>query len=156
MSLFWYGSQGNDIYNGVKWFTDFYGNFAGGKSNRAVNDSWTPDNHNASLAIQEAGSSESSGLVPNSYFVEDGSYLRLRSLQLGYTFPAAILQRAGLQSGRVFVQGNSLLTFTGYDGPDPVIGFSTTGGGGGSTNFGIDEGQYPTPKQILFGLSFSL
>lgn len=156
LNMFWYGSQGNDIFNGVKWFTDFYGNFAGAKSNRAVNDSWTPNNHNASLPIQESGSSESSGLVPNSYFVEDGSYLRLRSLQLGYTFPSDILQRAGLQNVRVFVQGNNLFTFTGYDGPDPEIGFSTTGGGGGSTNFGIDEGQYPTPKQILFGLSFSL
>ncbi|WP_234571897.1 SusC/RagA family TonB-linked outer membrane protein [Rhodohalobacter sp. 614A] len=156
LNMFWYGSQGNDIWNGVKWFTDFYGNFNGAKSNRAVNDSWTPENRNAQLPIQEASGSFSSGEEPNSYFVEDGSYLRLRSLQLGYTLPADLLQRAGIRNVRLYVQGNNLITFTGYNGPDPEIGFFSGDGGGGSTNFGIDEGQYPTPKQFLFGINISI
>lgn len=156
-SMFWYGSQGNDIWNQVKYWTDFYSSFTGAKSNTAVHDSWTPDNQNATAPIQETESSFSTDGVPNSYYVEDGSYLRLRTVQLGYTLPVDIVDRIGVRNLRLYVQGNNLVTFTGYSGPDPEIGFFTGGGeGGGPTNFGIDEGQYPTPRQILFGLSFSL
>lgn len=157
LSMFWYGSQGNDIWNQVKYWTDFYPSFAGAKSTRAAYDSWRPDNTNPTAPIQENESTFSTDGVPNSYYVEDGSYLRLRTIQLGYTLPVDITDRIGVRNLRVYVQGNNLLTFTGYSGPDPEIGFFTGGGeGGGPTNFGIDEGQYPTPKQFLFGLSFGL
>jgi TonB-dependent starch-binding outer membrane protein SusC len=157
LNMFWYGSQGNDIWNQVKYWTDFFPSFNGAKSNTAVHNSWTPDNTNAKAPIQENTSTFSTDGVPNSYYVEDGSYLRLRSLQVGYTLPVEIVQRVGVRNLRVYVQGNNLVTFTGYSGPDPEIGFFTgSGAGGGPTNFGIDEGQYPTPRQILFGISFSL
>lgn len=157
LSMFWYGSQGNDIWNQVKYWTDFYSSFTGAKSNTALNDSWTPDNRNATAPIQENESSFSTDNVPNSYYVEDGSYLRLRNLQVGYTLPADLSQRIGVRNLRLYVQGNNLVTFTGYSGPDPEVGFFTgSGAGGGSTNFGIDEGQYPTPKQILFGINLSI
>lgn len=157
LNMFWYGSQGNDIWNQVKYWTDFYPSFNGAKSNTALNNSWTPDNRDAEAPILENVSTFSTDNEPNSYYVEDGSFLRLRSLQLGYTLQPELLQRIGLNNVRVYVQANNLVTFTGYSGPDPEIGFYTGGdGGGGSTNFGIDEGQYPTPRQLLFGLNFSL
>src|SRR5699024_1391492 len=52
-SMFWYGSQGNDIWNQVRWWTDFYGSFSGAKSRAMLYDSWTQDNHNASAPILE-------------------------------------------------------------------------------------------------------
>ncbi|MCC5941094.1 MAG: TonB-dependent receptor [Balneolaceae bacterium] len=156
-SMFWYGSQGNDIWNQVKYWTDFYPSFIGAKSNTAVHDSWRPDNQNATAPIQENQSSFSTDGVPNSYYVEDGSYLRLRNLQVGYTLQPDVLQRIGIRNLRLYVQGNNLVTFTGYSGPDPEVGFFTgSGAGGGSTNFGIDEGQYPTPKQFIFGINLSI
>lgn len=157
LSMFWYGSQGNDIWNQVRYWTDFFPSFVGAKSNTAVSNSWTPDNRDARAPIQENTSSFSTDNVPNSYYVEDGSYLRLRNLQVGYTLSADFAQRIGVRNLRLYVQGNNLVTFTGYSGPDPEIGFFTgSEAGGGSTNFGIDEGQYPTPKQILFGINLSI
>ena len=62
-SMFLYGSQGNDIWNQVKWWTDFYSNFAGAKSKAALYDSWTPDNQNASLPMQTVGGGVSTSTV---------------------------------------------------------------------------------------------
>jgi TonB-dependent starch-binding outer membrane protein SusC len=157
MTMFFYGSQGNDIWNQVKWWTDFFPSFQGGKSHTALYDSWTPDNRDATAPIQENEGSFSTNAAPNSYYVEDGSYLRLRNLQVGYTIPTDFVQRAGLSNLRLYVQANNLFTITGYSGIDPEVGYFTgSGAGGGSTNFGIDEGQYPTFRQFLFGINLSI
>ena len=156
VSAFLYGSQGNDIWNQVRWWTDFYPNFQGGKSRTALYDSWTPDNQNATAPIQENEGSFSTNAVPNSYYVEDGSYLRLRTLQVGYNLPVDMLSQLGVSSMRVYLQGNNLFTITGYSGLDPEVGYFTgSGAGGGSTNFGIDEGQYPTFRQYTMGVNIT-
>ncbi len=156
MSMFIYGSQGNDIWNQVKWWTDFFPNFQGAKSKTALYDSWTPENTNATAPIQENVGSFSTNATPNSYYVEDGSYLRLKNLQIGYTLPVESLSVIGVSNLRLYVQGNNLFTITGYSGIDPEVGFYTgSGAGGGSTNFGIDEGQYPTFRQYLFGVNIT-
>ncbi|TPE44036.1 SusC/RagA family TonB-linked outer membrane protein [Pontibacter mangrovi] len=147
-SMFLYGSQGNDIWNQVKWWTDFYPNFGGAKSKTAVHDSWTPENRNATAPIQEQSGSFSTTNVPNSYFVEDGSYLRARNMQLGYTLPKTILDNYGVGSLRVYLQATNLFTITNYSGIDPEIS-------GGTTAFGIDEGNYPNVRQYLVGLNLS-
>ena len=84
---------------------------------------------------------------PSSYFVEDGSYLRLRTIQLGYSLPNSILDNIGLTSARVFVNGQNILTITGYEGLDPEVG------GGGNTSRGFDGlGQYPQTRLISAGV----
>ena len=147
-STFLYGVYGNDIWNQVKWWHDFYSSFNGAKSNTALYDSWTPNNQNASAPIQETGGSFSTANVPNSYFVEDGSYLRVRNIQLGYSLPTNILDNVGLDRLRLYVQGANLFTITNYSGVDPELT-------GTATAFGIDEGAYPTPKQIIFGVNLT-
>ena len=147
-SAFFFGSQGNDIWNQVKWWVDFYSNFAGAKSHAALYDSWSPDNPDASLPMQTTGGGFSSSTVPNSYFVEDGSFLRLKELIVGYTLPVNVAQMISASNLRFYVQGSNLLTFTGYSGLDPEIG-------GGNTNFGIDEGAYASPRQILLGVNIT-
>ncbi len=142
-----YGVQGNEIWNQVKWWTDFYSSFQGAKSKTALYDSWTPENHNAKAPIQENEGSFSTNQVPNSYYVEDGSYLRVRNIQLGYTLPYKLLQPLGVHRLRLYVQAANVLTFTKYSGLDPEIG------GAGATNFGIDEGAYSAPRQYLFGVN---
>lgn len=146
-SAFFYGVGGNDIWNNVRWYTDFYSSFNGSaNSNTAVYNSWTPENMNAKAPIQELDGYTSTKNVPNSYFVEPGGYLRLRNAALGYTLPEEWLTRARLKRVRVYVQAANLFTITKYTGPDPEISGTTTA-------FGIDQGTYITPRQILFGLN---
>lgn len=147
-----YGSQGAEIYNQVKWWTDFYSGFNGAKAEVALNDSWTPNNRDAEAPIQELERSFSTNQVPNSYFVEDGDYLRVRNVQLGYTVPSSLSQQIGAENLRVYVQATNLFTLTGYSNPEPSIG------GGDETDvtgFGIDEGAYPTPREFIAGVNLT-
>jgi hypothetical protein len=80
--------------------------------------------------------------------VEDGSYLRAKNVQLGYTLPADLISKYGMGSLRVYVQAANLFTITNYSGIDPEIS-------GGTTAFGIDEGNYPNMRQYLVGLNVS-
>lgn len=84
------------------------------------------------------------------FFVEDGSYLRLKNLQLGYTLPPSLVSKAYLQSLRVYVSVDNLLTLTGYTGLDPEIG-----SGGWILDTAIDKGFYPQVKTVGFGINAS-
>jgi hypothetical protein len=153
-SAFLYGVQGNKIWNQVKWWTDFYNSFQGAKSTTALYNSWTPQNHNAVAPIQEPGSYFSTNTVPNSYYVENGSYLRLKNIQIGYTLPHSFLGQYGVSQFRVYVQAANILTATKYTGLDPEVGFNQGAGSTGSyTDFGVDEGSYATPRSVLVGVN---
>jgi hypothetical protein len=146
LTAFLYGSQGNDIINNNKWWTDFWPSFQGQKSTRLLNESWTPTNTGATVPKATNISNFSTNTQYNSYYVEDGSFLRLKNLQLGYTIPESITGKVNIKSLRVYVQGVNLITATKYSGLDPELG-------GGDTSFGFDGGNYPTVKQFLFGLN---
>ncbi len=152
MGMSLYGVQGNEIWNQIKWWTDFYASFQGAKSETALNDSWTPENTDATAPIQENQGSFSTNGVPNSYYVEDGSYLRVRNIQLGYTLPTRLINPVGMQRLRLYVQAANVLTLTGYSGVDPEVG---EGSVGGSVAFGIDEGAYAAPRKLLVGLNLT-
>lgn len=154
-SAFFYGSQGNDIWNQVRWWTDFYPSFQGAKSSRALHDSWSEDNPDASIPIQENSGSTATNLVPNSYYVEDGSYLRLKTIQVGYSLSPSALQQLGINRLRVYVQGQNLFTLTGYKGADPEIG-NTQSANASTTSFGVDEGSYPASRQYLLGINLEI
>lgn len=153
LSAFFYGISGNKIWNQVKWWTDFYPSFGGGLSKTAMYDSWTPDHQDAKAPILENSGNFSNTSVPNSYFVEDGSYFRLKNMQIGYTLPSSLLEKAGISRVRIYVQGANLFTITKYTGIDPEVGVSQEGGDRRSVELGIDEGAYPSQKQFLFGLN---
>ncbi|MDH3698535.1 MAG: SusC/RagA family TonB-linked outer membrane protein, partial [Flavobacteriaceae bacterium] len=118
-SAFFSGSQGNDAYNYQKIFTDFPTFFNGNRSARVL-DSWTPSNTNATLPAlsQTITNAETQ---PNSYFVEDASFLRLKNLQVGYTFDESVTDAIGLDMLRLYVQGTNLFTVTDYQGFDPEV-----------------------------------
>ena len=157
-SIFLYGVYGNDIWNNVKWWTDFYASFPGAASSKtALYNSWTFNNHNAKAPIQDAvnGSNASTNTVPNSYFVEKGSYLRAKNVTLGYTFSANSLNRVGISRIRAYIQAANLFTVTKYTGVDPEISINATNGQNGATDFGVDEGSYANPRQYLLGLQIT-
>ncbi len=84
-------------------------------------------------------------------YIEDGSYVRLKNISLGYTFPKKMITRWGLESLRLYCNIQNLLTITGYDGYDPEIGASTQ-----SANvMGLDNARYPSPTTYSFGLNVS-
>lgn len=87
----------------------------------------------------------------SSRYIEDGSYIRLKSLSLSYTFDKKLVQKIGLDNIRATVSANNLVTITGYDGYDPEVGASTTS----SNVFGLDNGRYPSPTSWAVGLSVS-
>ncbi len=149
MSAFFFASVGNDIYNYTKWWTDFWPSFQGAKSQAALYDSWLPSRPNATTPIAENASNFSTNAQSNSYYIEDGSYLRLRNLTIGYTLPQVLTQRWRMERVRLYAQGVNLLTITGYSGLDPELG----GPQGSDTSFGIDYGNYPVVRQYLFGLN---
>ncbi len=146
LSAFFNGSQGNDLYNYNKIYSDFPTFFDANRSTR-VNDSWRPDNTNASLPAlsQSVQNNETS---PNSFFVEDGSYFRLKNLQVGYTFDGDWTRKAHLDSFRIYAQGTNLFTITDYDGVDPEIA------GNNNLSLGIDYRVYPYSQ--IFTLGFNV
>jgi TonB-linked SusC/RagA family outer membrane protein len=146
-SVFFYGVQGNQIWNQTLWWTDFYASFSGGKSKTALYNSWSPDHTNAKAPLQEVNGYQSTNLAPNSYYIENGSYLRCKNMMLGYTFGGSMLQKIHVSTFRLYVQAANLFTATKYTGYDPEIN------GTGVTQFGIDEGAYPSTKQWLVGIN---
>jgi len=157
-SVFLYGVYGNDIWNNIKWWTDFYGSFPGAAASRtALYNSWTFDNHHAKGPVQDAinGSNASTNTVPNSYFVEKGSYLRAKNMTLGYTFSADGLTRVGISRIRAYLQAANLFTVTKYSGVDPEISVNAINGQNSATDFGVDEGAYASPRQYLLGLQIT-
>ncbi len=143
-----YGSQGNEIYNTIRSFTHFFSTYVGAKSNDLLN-AWTPENPNSSIPkIESTGSFSSSG-VSNSFYVENGSFLKMRSLMIGYTVQPAVLKKFGMSKLRVYAQGANLFTLTKYTGLDPELS-------GNSSAFGIDYANYPNnQKNFIFGLNLS-
>ncbi len=154
MQLFFTGSQGNDVYNYSKVFTDFGLFFNSNRSTRVLN-AWTPSNTNtsvpaltASYPLEEASA--------NTYFVEDGSYLRLKNMQIGYTLPSDITNKIGLSSLRLYLQGTNIFTITDYEGFDPEVIPIDADGVGQNLNLGIDRRVYPQPKIYTLGINLKL
>jgi hypothetical protein len=90
----------------------------------------------------------------NSYYVEDGSYLRAKTVQLGFTIPKRLIGRLAMENARIYVQAQNLFTLTKYTGPDPDLTIiSRDPGGARDLYMGVDLSGFPNPKQFLFGLS---
>ncbi len=149
LTTFLYGSKGNDIFNYNKWWTDFWPSFQGQKSKELLNDSWTPERTGASVPKASNKSNLSTNTVANTYYIENGSYLRMKNIQLGYNFPTSMIGKAGLSSLRVYIQGVNLFTVTKYTGLDPELG-------GDDRGFGTDAGNYPAVRQFLVGVNLGL
>jgi TonB-dependent SusC/RagA subfamily outer membrane receptor len=145
-----YLSQGNDIYNFTKWWTDFWPSFSGQKSKGLLYNSWTESNKSATIPKASNISNFSTNTQNSSYFVEDGSFIRCRSLQLGYSFNEGFLHKFRISSLRLYVQAVNLFTLTKYSGLDPELGDF------GEVAFGIDNGNYPNVRQVSFGVQLGI
>jgi TonB-dependent starch-binding outer membrane protein SusC len=147
VNAYTYAGIGNKIFNASKWFTDFYPSFAGAAISERVKNSWTPSNPGATIPIFETASNFSTNTQANSFYVEDGSFLRFQNLSVGYNLPANILTRLRAQRLRISASVNNLATLTKYEGLDPAVG------GNADTQFGIDVGSYPLTRSWNIGIN---
>jgi len=86
-------------------------------------------------------------------YIEDGSYLRIKNISLGYNLPKSLIQKAKIENIRVYVNIQNLYTFTKYSGYDPEVGASTQDSTG--MTFGVDNGRYPSPTTYSCGLNIT-
>lgn len=155
--VFFQGVQGNEIYNLNKFYNIFWAD-----DNKLVDvlDAWTPSNTNTDIP-RSTTLDPAENRAPSSFFVEDGSYFRLRTLEVGYTIPTTA---DWLSNARIFVTAQNLFTITGYSGYDPDI--SSTNGGrsnrdsgffGNLTDLnpllgrGLDARAYPNTRSVIVG-----
>ncbi len=152
LSLLIQGSQGNDIYNLTKFWTDF-SNFEGARSLDYIQNSWSPTNTGGTLPAFTLSGDESVG---SSYYIEDGSYARLKNIVVGYTLGQGISDKLRVDKIRLFLQGKNLLTITDYSGLDPEINLTNyTNQQQANLEIGVDRGAYPVSRSINLGLNVS-
>ncbi len=159
LTVFGNGVQGNDIYNYVRYFADF-NTFQGNRSTRALNDAWQPSNPSAPRSQWTAANPDATSPImdandqissrTSSYLIEDGSYFRLRNVQLTYTFSDALNDTLGISGGNIYFQGQNLLTVTNYSGLNPEV--QTTN----DIQLGYDGGFMPVSRTLTVGLNLSL
>jgi TonB-linked SusC/RagA family outer membrane protein len=148
-SLFFQGVSGNKIYNATRVITEGMIRFF--NAGTQVLDAWTPTHTNTN--VPRAILSDPNGNARTSNrFIEDGSYLRMKNIMLGYTIPGTSLQKltkGAVKSFRLYLSAQNLLTFTKYTGYDPEVGNRTP-----SSNLtnGIDFAVYPQPKAFQGGI----
>ena len=144
-----FGTYGNDIFENQMEFYVFREFETNVRSDLLAN-SWTPQNLNAKYPRLDVSDLFSRAI--SSYYVKDGSYTRLRNLQIGYTLPTASRYLPG---ARVYLQGDNLFTFTGYDGLDPALPAANTFGPAGDVRDqyrGVDRGSYPSNRIFSVGV----
>ena len=146
-SLFFQGVFGNDLYHLNKRVTN---NLTGDYSftYNAFN-RWTPEKPDTDEPRIVYADPNANLTTSSSYFVEKGSYMRLKSMQIGYSLPPRYQSRLNVDQVRIYISGQNLLTFTNYTGIDPEI--ST----GGNTNRNLDQGMYPQSRVYQFGVQFN-
>ena len=148
LGMIFYGSQGNEVYNSLRSTLTHWAGFPEALSNDLVLHAWTPDNPNPKAPIAENASNFSQG-SQSSFYVEDGSFLKFRSLMLGYSLKPALFDRLGITKLRIYIQGTNLFDITGYSGLDPELQ-------GNSEAFGIDNSNYPNNfKEYILGVNLS-
>lgn len=162
-SIFLVWNQGNELFNNVKYFTDMRV-FVGGVSERVITQDWRPNQDNSNATHPRLAPGAESGYTPfttgnsNSFYIEDGSFLRGRTMQLGYNFNPDLISKAGFSSARIYLQAQNFFTITNYSGADPDINLTGTIGGDNDTDLrmGVDAGYFPALAQFLIGVNFTL
>lgn len=138
LQLFFQGVYGNEIYNALRLRTEGSGNEA--TLSTAMRDVWTMDNPDGSIAnpLGNPINKENS-----SRYVEDGSYMRLKNVQIGYTLPSRWTERIKMSRCRIYLSGSNVFTLTDYSGYDPEVGG------------GVDYGNYPQSRTFMLGVNIN-
>ncbi|MDR0348334.1 MAG: TonB-dependent receptor [Tannerella sp.] len=146
LSMQFGGTIGNEIFNAMRLYTYSLTDIT--NKDRALLNYWTPANTNTDIPRLAAADYNNNNRLSDRY-VENGTYLRLRNAQIGYTLPSALVNKMMLQRLRVYVSGQNLFTITNYSGIDPEVGQSV------SLSRGVDYGIYPQSRIITGGVNIT-
>ena len=154
-NLFFDGMVGNKIYNYPRYRLES-GNFNGNMSTVLAN-SWRPDNQNTDIPRFSKTDGADNKWAYSDRWLEDGSYLRLKTLDIGYTLPKNLTKKIRLENVRIYTSMENLFTLTKYSGYTPDLGESSVAGVDYNVfSRGIDQGRYPLPRTISFGIQVNL
>jgi TonB-dependent starch-binding outer membrane protein SusC len=145
-NMFWYGAFGHDIFTGGTRRHDL--NMPNWRED--VLDRWTEENPSTTHPRVTINDPNGNYSRVSDFFIEDGTFVRLRNVSVGYTLPASLAARMGASRLRVYGAAQNLLTFTGYSGHDPEIGSL------GALNVGIDRNIYPQARSFTIGLNLDI
>jgi len=141
LNMFWYAALGQEIYSSTRRYDMNFTNYWADWLNR-----WTgPGTSDYYPRVTFVDDNVNMKTVSD-FFIQDGSFIRLRNTSLGYTIPASITKNIKISRIRLYVSAENLLTFTPYDGYDPEIG-------GGVFSNGIDRGIYPQARTVMGGIN---
>ncbi|RZT95482.1 TonB-linked SusC/RagA family outer membrane protein [Ancylomarina subtilis] len=145
-SMMFYGVQGNELYNGNRYYLE---NMSAGQNFLASSlNAWTETNKNTNIPRAVLGDANLNTRESNRY-LEDGSFLRLKNIELGYTLPKSMINRLGVNKCRIYFNAQNVFTITDYSGIDPEVGRSNV------LNTGIDRSLYPINKSFFAGIQLS-
>lgn len=151
LNLFLDGNFGNKIYN-AQYFSTVYNEVTGNQYAERSN-SWTENNRNTDIPRYVSGNDNNgTNWGYTDRWLENGSFLRLKTLELGYTFPKAWTSKAKMQNLRVYTAMENLFTITSYKGYNPDLGVNPDQS---IMTRGCDDGRYPTARTITFGLQLN-
>lgn len=152
LTMFFQGVQGNKVYNGTKVLGQGMLRLFGAQTD--VLRAWTPENTNTDIP-RAVNSDPNQNTRTSDRFVENGSYLRLKNISIGYTLPSSIAQevtKGTLKKLRVYLSAQNLFTVTNYTGYDPEIGNRYLNTAGNTLINGIDYGQFPSARTLMAGV----
>jgi len=156
LSLNFYFSVGNDVLNLWRFFMEHGGVYGSNRSLLASQlDRWQQSGDIATLPRLTTSTNADGGKnygFQSSRYIENGSFLRLRSLSFGYTLPKAIVRRAALENARVYLNITNVFTITKYSGADPE---GNVGADGYTSIQGLDFGLPPQPRQFILGVNLT-
>lgn len=145
-SALFQGVFGNDILNLVRRRTESFEGF--GNQSTIILDRYTPANPSSLVPRAVAGDPNANARVSDR-FIEDGTFVRLKNISLGYTFPRVVTDKLGMNSLRVYVSGQNVITWTEYSGYDPEVGSFNQN----PLINNVDNGRYPISRAFTFGLN---
>ncbi len=153
LSAFFQGAYGQKVFSVLnRDIEGFYRAF--NVTERYYDNHWTGEN-STNTYPRASWDASNNNTKFSTRFLEDGSYTRLKNLQIGYTFPQSVLSRYGFSNFRIYVSGTNLLTITGYKGLDPEQTVSNNAQGQGDSAAGIDWGTYPSARSYNIGINLT-
>jgi TonB-linked SusC/RagA family outer membrane protein len=146
LSIFLQGVTGNKLFNGVK-YTGLNASIQNYNLLAQAKDAWTPAHTNTNIPRLSASDPNGNFSNVSDFYVESGSYMRIKNATLGYTVNRNLCEKLGIRTLRVYVDAQNLVTFTKYTGLDPEIGINQNG---------VDLGLYPPSRVFLLGINVGL
>lgn len=148
LNLFFQGVYGNKIFNGLKLISLNPGGVGQNYNmDREILNAWSPQNTDTNIPRLVHGDPSGNYSKVSDFYVEDGSFLRLKNFTLGYSLPDSLYEKLNINKLRIYVTANNLFTITKYSGFDPEVGMN---------DYGIDVGRYPQGRAFIFGVEIGL